>query len=191
MDGLCGVLCVALSAGALTLYGLLFNAAGAFVLSGFSITPVNKLGRRVWPKYRRIEAAWDKVQAGGKVSRGDEGFLELAETIGDKELVVNDHQSISDEDELVFANIQFEEDATQPYTNDDTIEVEYQSSDVVEDSFSFSYTDEMNRELAMTLINQRIENGFLRAGSLLLILGFSLQIYAQFARLTNTYVIIC
>lgn len=191
MIGSCALVHGAFSAGALTLYGLIIDGVGAFVLSGFSIKPINNLGHKIWPPYNEIYSAWDTLDEDGKVSEGDKGFRELAETIGDKEHLDEDNNLKFAESDLKYSFIQYSDEANKPYSSTDKIEVEIEFADHVSETFSLSNTTSMERKLAIDLINQRIENGFLKAGSILLIIGFSLQIYAQLTRVIGTNLITC
>jgi hypothetical protein len=182
---------VAFSAAALTLYGLVIDGIGAFVIGGFSLRPVNKIGREIWPPYHKISSAWDSLHENGKVSEEDNGFQELAATIGTKQHLIEDKDLNVEVDELVFSSIKYSDDAEPPYTSTDDIEITIEEADCVENNFSLNDTSHMERKVAIDLINQRIENGFLKVGSVLLIIGFSLQIFAQLVRMFDTYIVTC
>lgn len=179
------------STATLMLIGLIIDGIGAIVISGFSLRPVNKLGRMLWPPYRKITSAWDTLHEKGEVSSDDYGFDELTDILGSKQHVVNnDNLKLSAED-IVFSKIKYNDGEDKPYVGDSEIEIILREAEHIDDTFSITDTSRMERETAIVLTNDRIEGGFLRTGAVLLAIGFAIQIYAQSARVFSLNILSC
>lgn len=64
--------------GQLALFGLILDGIGAIALAGFRIRPINKLGRYLWPRYRKITYAWSTLHEEGEVTPSNYGSHALA-----------------------------------------------------------------------------------------------------------------
>ena len=167
--------------GQLALFGLILDGIGAITLAGFRIQPINKLGRYLWPRYRKVALAWSTLHEEGKVTSTDYGSHALAFEIDPPE----SHNGLTiDQKELKCDVIELGDEPDVPL-KDQEISVEITESIHMPDNYSMNLASTISRSAAMSIINSRTENGFLKTGAILLIIGFGFQIVARIAQMNN------
>lgn len=167
--------------GQLALCGLILDGIGAIALAGFRIRPVNKLGRYLWPRYRKITSAWSTLHEEGKVTSTDYGSHALAFEIDPPESY--DRLTV-DRKELKCDEIVLGDEPDVPL-KDQEISVEITESIHMPESYSMNLSTTILCGDAMSIINSRTENGFLKTGAILLIIGFGFQIVAKIVQMNN------
>jgi hypothetical protein len=167
--------------GQLALFGLILDGIGAIALAGFRIRPINKLGRYLWPRYRKIALAWSTLHEEGKVTSSDYGSHALAFEIDPPE----SHEGLTvDRKELKCDVIELADEPDTPL-KDQEISVEITESIHMPERYSMNLSSTISRGDAMSIINSNTENGFLKTGAILLMTGFGLQIVAKVVQMNS------
>lgn len=167
--------------GQLALFGLILDGIGAIALAGFRIRPINKLGRYLWPRYRKIASAWSTLHEEGKVTSSDYGSHALAFEIDPPE----SHEGLTvDRKELKCDVIELADEPDTPL-KDQEISVEITESIHMPDRYSMNLSSTISRGDAMSIINSNTENGFLKTGAILLMIGFGFQIVAKIVQMNS------
>lgn len=165
--------------GQLALFGLILDGIGAIALAGFRIQPINKIGRYLWPRYRKIASAWSTLHEEGKVTSTDYGSHALAFEIDPPE----SHNGLTvDRKELKCDVIELADEPDVPL-KDQEISVEITESIHMLDGYSMNLSSTISRGAAMSIINSNTENGFLKTGAILLVIGFGFQIVAKITQM--------
>lgn len=167
--------------GQLALFGLILDGIGAIALAGFRIRPINKLGRYLWPRYRKIVSAWSTLHEEGKITSSDYGSHALAFEIDPPE----SHNGLTvDRKELKCDVIELADESDVPLKEQE-ISVEITESIHMPEGYSMNLSSTISRGDAMSIINSNTENGFLKTGAILLVIGFGFQIVAKIIQMNS------
>lgn len=178
------------SAGLITLIGLLFNVLAGLFIVGFDFRPINRVGQLFWPKHKKLVNPSEKLRNQNKIKSDVYGFEVFASRIAPlDEIQDNIGRKIGPEN-LEYESMTLEN--PDGYLNDDS-EVKVQIVNTGDSLHSIDYSTEIRMDWpsSVNVINQELEQGFLHAGVALLIFGFLLQAYAQFSRITSFDLFYC
>lgn len=179
------------SAGQLTLIGLIVNTISGLVVMGFELRPINRFGQFVWPRYRRITKAGEKLRKKGKITSDDYGFSTLVNEVEPHDDIVGDENWNLTTQDIKYESIEFEEKDSSIPLGKRTVVINIVEADHKPDNYSLDLTARMSWKTMRTIVNNNTQRGFLKAGGWLLFFGFLFQAYAQFSRIHSLNLISC